>query len=502
MEESIEIIAAQCPKCGANFQPDEYNKTIICQYCQTPIIIKKASDFKNKESVNKNGYELFWDGKKVGHEPFWTVEAAISNLVWNMEQHPTKEVIGLYNGVELNPGEPSGDYLIPPIVSVLPVFFIPKNEKQPGEIENNSLVKHLKWAQSRYSELLGGHTFSISDQPVLVYQAEYTSSVYQGLKGMISNQIAGELLRFLKLNRFSCPFVLFTVFRSDRLDFPQGQGRPFNGGFNTGGGISIVSSYALNQIPNFQSTVQHELGHAFGLPHVDAYGYDMKTCDSIMSYNLAHHTREFSPSSHPGIFIAEDLRGLALNQRVFPGFRFPNNVNVAGINSEIKTISRMDIFEQNMKIKVSTSSGEAYSSRISNILQNVIKPSNENDGKVTYDKNTMWHSDLSANGWVSLEIIFPQEVALTAIGVHSQHSGIYHKAETIQVEVINRNGRVKIGEYRLNSIDQRVTFPLTTAKTWKLSFKTTSSKYLVLRGLQFFSGSNEIYPPLIPWNFN
>ncbi len=91
--------------------------------------------------------------------------------------------------------------------------------------------------------------------------------------------------------------------------WPAGGGRPFNGGFNTGGGIVIMSSNGLDRAPNFQSTLQHELGHAFGLPHVDVYGYDMQTNMSMMSYNPSHHTNGFEPSATPGRFIPEDRAG-------------------------------------------------------------------------------------------------------------------------------------------------------------------------------------------------
>ena len=69
---------------------------------------------------------------------------------------------------------------------------------------------------------------------------------------------------------------------------------------------------------------------------VEVYGYDMKSNNSIMSYNLAHHTQGFTPSKTPGKLIAEDLRALAVNQRVFPGLRFdpakdvPPGYSIAG----------------------------------------------------------------------------------------------------------------------------------------------------------------------------
>ena len=66
-----------------------------------------------------------------------------------------------------------------------------------------------------------------------------------------------------------------------------------------------MATPALDRAPNFQSTLRHELGHAFGLVHVDVYKYDMKTNRSVMAYNSAHRTNRFQESrtpapTHPG----------------------------------------------------------------------------------------------------------------------------------------------------------------------------------------------------------
>ena len=121
-----------------------------------------------------------------------------------------------------------------------------------------------------------------------------------------------ELMQELKTNRHTCPYVFCTVVMNPKSRFPVGGGRPINGGINTGGGILVISSYALDRIPNFQSTLQHELGHAFGLPHVDVYRYNMKTNPSIMSYNPIHKTNGFRPARRPGKLIPEDIRALTL----------------------------------------------------------------------------------------------------------------------------------------------------------------------------------------------
>lgn len=51
--------------------------------------------------VSSIGYELYFNGQRVGHEPSWTYEQAIANLQGNVESHPAGsgyEVVGLYNG--------------------------------------------------------------------------------------------------------------------------------------------------------------------------------------------------------------------------------------------------------------------------------------------------------------------------------------------------------------------------------------------------------------------
>ncbi|MEE9913910.1 MAG: CsgG/HfaB family protein [Deltaproteobacteria bacterium] len=48
------------------------------------------------------GYELFWDGNRVGFEPEWSRDQAEKNLDWNRSTHTDKKVEGLYNGKKMN----------------------------------------------------------------------------------------------------------------------------------------------------------------------------------------------------------------------------------------------------------------------------------------------------------------------------------------------------------------------------------------------------------------
>ncbi len=499
---SLDLTVAQCPKCGANLDVTGNRDVITCEYCSTPLVRKYSNQIReSKANIDGKGYELYWDEKQVGHEPNWSREQAISNLLWNQTQYPDRKVEGRYKGEVLSLHDFLFQAVLPKTLSVQPCFVVPRGERRPAEDQMQRLVRHLRWARERYAELLGNrNTFMLTEKDPLIYDSPYNLPFYRGLSSQ-ANHIAGELLNFTGFNRFSCPLIFFTVVVNHQEDFPGGCGSPYNGGFNTGGGIVLVSSYALDKIPNFQSTVQHELGHAFGLPHVDAYGYDMKTSPSIMSYNLSHHTKDFNPSRTPGEFIPEDIRGLALNQRVFPTLTFDRKKNIPSeynLHSEIRIIRRMEIIGQPTGIVVRTASGEAFSSKAGNVVQNIIKPS-MNTGLVSYDAGRMWHSEKSATGWVSLELLFPFTVELTGIGIHTQHSGKYHAAEVVRIFSHTKGEKYSlVKESRLRSVDERVNFTFTKTQYLKLDLKAGSSGYVVVRGLQFFSGSEEIFNPLIP----
>lgn len=395
------------------------------------------------------------------------------------------------------------DALPPREVRVLPVFFVPKGEDAPSEDQTKRLMKHLEWSQTRYRELLRDQTtFAIADRKPHVYRSGQPLEYYRNQPEAAAPQIVSELLADLNCSRYSCPFVLLVVVMNPHDDFPPGGARPLNGGYNTGGGIVVLSSFALDQSPNFQSTLRHELGHGFGLPHVDTYGYDMGTNNSIMSYNLKHHTDRFTESRAPGVLIPEDLRGLALNTRAFPKLTFNPEESVPrdyGSLKQIVTLGPMKIPGQPDGVQVTTASGEEYESAVTNIVQGRIAPSRK-VGEVTFDPQTMWHSAKSETGWVSVQVVFPCEVELTRMAVHSQHSGEYHIAKELRVAVKDSGGKFhRVCKADLKGADDTVALPKTRSQVWRLEFRAGESGYVVLRGLQFFSGDDELFPPLVPY---
>ncbi len=48
------------------------------------------------------GYELFWDGNRVGFEPEWSRDQAEKNILWNRSTYPEKKVDGYFNGKKMN----------------------------------------------------------------------------------------------------------------------------------------------------------------------------------------------------------------------------------------------------------------------------------------------------------------------------------------------------------------------------------------------------------------
>jgi len=385
-------------------------------------------------------------------------------------------------------------------IKVQPVFFQPSDQPKPKRSDSLRLRRHLLWAQKRYRELLRNKsTFEIAGEPE-TYTAKEPLSFYKkaGKEHKDTGHIADELLTWKKVDRYDCKLVFLVIVVNTEDKYPNGRGRPFNGGFNTGGGIATISLHALRKLPNFQSTLQHELGHSFGLNHIDVYGYDMKTNESIMSYNDDHHSVKFKLSRKPGILIPEDIRGLAMNDLVFPNLDFDPEKDVPeGYKlGRIVNFPPMKIVNQSTGIKVSTPSGEAYKSSVSNIVHSRIYPSIDR-GKVEFKSNKMWHSEKLESGWATVFLDFPKPVALDRIDVYSQHSGYAHAVVAAKVFTEDGKSEMQCDESGLEPFAS-LSFNSVESKKWKLELKAGKKRMVVLRGLRFFNGEREMYPQLVP----
>lgn len=376
--------------------------------------------------------------------------------------------------------------VVPPKhVSIRPVFLMPQGAPGPTQNQKIALLRYIQIAQSRYKEmLLDEGTFSV-DEETLVVGLTHPVGFYRNRPQDGVPEMTGELLDYLQVSRFSCPWIFVIVVMNPALDFPPGGGRPLNGGINTGGGVVVMSSSALDSSRNFESTLQHELGHAFGLPHVDTYGRDMQNDSSLMSYNPRHHTSGYTASPTPGILVSQDLGALAKNRRVFPDL-------LLGMRSSDITLGPMDIpGHPPARLRVTTTNGETYGSVVTNVIQQEVIAS-AGPG-ITFDGSRMWHSAASTSGWVALNFEFPVGVSLSRIRIHTEHSGKYHAAIRTRIAFVGHDDTYGLlADKPLAGSDVDVLFAPATSRRWRIELQATQSKQVVVRGIRFFQGADEI----------
>ena len=349
-----------------------------------------------------------------------------------------------------------------------------------------------------YREMLGNRsTFDLESKPK-VFDSKYTLRQFE--KGRPANLVLEELLERYEMDRFSCKYIFLAVFVNPKTKIPSPGGRPINGGINTGGGIVVFSTLALNASRSFQSTLQHELGHSFGLVHVDMYGYHLKQNQSIMSYNRSHHTNGLRPSRTPGILIPEDIRSLALNDRVFAGLEFDEKRDVP-TGYKLKPVRILGTMElpKHPLVQVKTIDGETQKGSVDNIVHSRIKPSMDH-GKIEFDPKTMWLSAPQDDGVASVQLTFPMEVALDRIKVYSQHSGKHSGITGVRVSTFNKtNEPTAVAASKIEDPDGEINFEQATSQKWKIDFRSGKSKKVAIRGLRFYNGEKEMFPPSAPY---
>ncbi len=390
---------------------------------------------------------------------------------------------------------------VPEHVRVLRIFFVAAGEKAPSEEQSSRLVRHLRLAQGCYRRMLKGRdTFEIEDGPPLTIQGKQPLDDYkvEGEACKFNYEPLREIFAQCGWNRFNCPYVLVVIMMTEG-ECGSG-GRPFNPGFNGGGGLVITPSYVLDNVAWFQYTLQHELGHSVGLVHLDSYGYDQRNSRSIMSYDKKLRWTGFRPPKVAGILIPEDLRALAKNKKVFPKFYFDAEKDIPHGYKICRTVIRLAPpselpGEKEYRIAVETDSGEAYESSVSNIVHNMISPRESR-----FNSRRMWHSGVSETGSVTVTLTFPVTVALCKVAIHSGCADEYHRAEEVYIEAQEDGGFAAVCKKALASADEYVSFDQHKSSVWRFSFRAGSSRQVVLRGLRFFSSAtNEIFCPTYPY---
>jgi hypothetical protein len=404
--------------------------------------------------------------------------------------------------------EASSEMIIPCRIQVQPVFFVPQGEADSTKEQQFKLQKYIKLTQLCYRKMLNGkETFELSKKDILIYQSQHPLEYYKKEdQKSLSLLPVRELFEAYGYNRFTCPYVYVIVFMNSKEDFPAGGGRPFNRGFNNGGGLVYLSSYGLEHNSHFQSTLLHELGHGFGLVHIDAYGYDMNTNFSIMSYNFDNWWDGFKVKKRAGILIPEDLRALNYNKRVFPDFHFDPATDIPKgykISNLVVLLAPPDDIPEEKPFAIITQSNcpELLGSKTQNVVHKQILtfdfPKTEK-GIKGFDADSMWMTKVTAAQWGTLDIHFPIGVVLTKICLHAGCGENLYAIKKIKLQTIQGEKVSDLAETSISAPNTFVSFEACSTDHLRLSFQASDEGTVILRGIRFFSKDCEIFCPDYP----
>lgn len=228
-----------------------------------------------------------------------------------------------------------------PQIVIRPVFYVFKDQKNSGlpNDQDRLLIKHyLEHARDHFKRLLGPDVSSFELADALIYQGQYEESAIRNIAEQhqrnandkpqdqardsapdFEHAMLKEIFEARGSNRYleSSVFVFILVNPNMQLYRPQwgAGGRNFNGGVNGGGGLVVIEYRRLRQ--GIYGTLVHELGHAFGLTHVNCAGENMSESESLMSYNPKHRSRGTDVTVNPGILTEAERISLLLNPRIF-----------------------------------------------------------------------------------------------------------------------------------------------------------------------------------------
>jgi hypothetical protein len=133
---------------------------------------------------------------------------------------------------------------------------------------------------------------------------------------------------------------------------------------------------------------------------------------------------------------------------------------------------------------VTTASGEGWDSKVSHAVTGWPTPAN--DAQTGYQPTLMWHSNYSADGWVSVDVTFPYPVTVNGVEVHSQYGGQAHMAQYAQILYDRAGTFVAITQGATNGPDATYSFSQVKSSRFRVKLQGLSG-YVVLRKLLFKS---------------
>ena len=130
------------------------------------------------------------------------------------------------------------------------VFFVTKNSPNPTMEDIQRLNRHIRWSRERYQAMLKGRdTFEISLGTTEIYHSRNSLDYYKNKPEDGASWYLNELFDHFGYDRNTCPYIYIIVVANKKDDYPIGGGRNFNGSFNRGGGMVMLSLYALRNSP-------------------------------------------------------------------------------------------------------------------------------------------------------------------------------------------------------------------------------------------------------------
>ncbi len=245
-------------------------------------------------------------------------------------------VLAAADGATPTDGDWYPDFRIDQPVLIRPILFLPKDvHRTARELQEATqlFARHLEIAQDHYRRMLDGPTFAVAPEGPQIYRSSHANQVFTTLKPSdkpdSAHLILEELLEARGEDRYSCRSVFIVVYvrpetKSNITHNFFGGGRTINGPPGSGCGYVEMEYDSLikEQYYRFQSTLVHELGHAFGLTHSTILGQSLEQGSSIMSYKQAHWSNGLQQSTDPGTLMPEEIMILSANQGVFPGLHY------------------------------------------------------------------------------------------------------------------------------------------------------------------------------------
>lgn len=224
-------------------------------------------------------------------------------------------------------------------IRVFPLLFLTRDAAltdDQTEAAWEKLLRSLTHTQAHFKKLLGTDTFEIEPNPVPIYRSPNPDSHFmtpEGTSPDSAHLMLRELWAHFGETRENTRRVYLLIYtRHPREECGMGPPpRPcFAGGRSVdaypvpGGGIVQLEYQSLmeNRHYHFLSTLTHEVGHSFGLTHVECLGYDQIRNGSIMSYNPDLYYTHSQVGEYHGNLNPEEYFLLSLHRQAFPQFRY------------------------------------------------------------------------------------------------------------------------------------------------------------------------------------